>query len=104
MKDFLEIWPMWIFFLFVVFSCIRIEHADAQKAKFIPCPINGILTFTAPLEYFETSCDNVEFHEDGIIVPRFCPYTAKIKGQEAHTWIYAPCILHLRYFKDQSTI
>ena len=84
----------WVFLMLFAGYCGK---ADAQEITLMPCPANGQWVFKGPFAGLESLCEGVEHHEDGILIPRLCPFRAKIKDAEFHPWASVPCTLFLKF-------
>ena len=95
--DFLAVGVVICLFLFVLFCSFSIHKSGAQEIIPMPCPPAGHWVFKGPLAGFESLCQEVEMHDDGIVIPRLCPFRAKIKCGEFHPWTSVPCTFILKY-------
>ena len=91
-----KVFAYWLFF--GMFFCMQ---GTAQDITPIACPLSRTLTSTGKLISFKTLCDNVEFVDDGILIPTACPFTVKIQGFEKTFWMSYPCPMFFQYFKEE---
>ena len=95
MKKVFEYWPLWL--LLGMFFCMQVS---AQNIMPVSCPSNRTLTTQGKMISFQTLCDNVEFVDEGILIPTACPFTAKIQGFDKQVWLSYPCPMFLKYYKE----
>ena len=87
--------------IYFITSC---QKAKAQEITPIGCPVAGGWQFKGPMVFFESLCDNVEWTDEGIIVPTACPFRSKIEGQELHKWLSTPCRVILKFYKEEDLL